>query len=62
MSLSALATYSDVPKPGPAVAARSMRSTRAWGIGSPVSWCSAKRSSTSGVESQCSRSWEGNST
>ena len=62
MSTSALARYSTVAKPWLKVAARSIFSTSACGIGWPVWWCSANWFSTSGVDSQCSRSCDGNST
>ncbi len=62
MSTRALDRYSTVSKPWLKVEARSIFATSSAGRGCPVWWCRAKRESTSGVESQCSRIWEGNST
>ena len=61
-STSAEEVYSTVAKPWLKVRAASTFSSSASGIGSPVSAWSAKRRSTSGRSSQCSKSCDGSST
>ncbi len=62
MSTIADARYSTVSKPELKVLACSILSSSASGIGAPVWWWTANLFSTSGVRSQFSLSWEGNST
>ena len=62
MSTRAEDVNSTLAKPLLNFSAARILSSSACGIGSPVSWCTAKRRSTSGTVSQCSNSCEGSST